>query len=59
MKYPNYTAEDLRKDIIQKMLAVPVLGKNYIDYHTDDSVCGLELKMGDDTYDILITKRCD
>lgn len=31
----DYNENDFRADIIKKFLAVPILGENYIDYHTD------------------------
>ena len=29
-----YNENEFRKDIINKFLAVPVLGENYMDWHT-------------------------
>ena len=41
-----FTPTELRKAIINSVLAVPVLGVNYIDYHYEDGRCGLALNLG-------------
>lgn len=41
-----FTPNDLRKTIINSVLAEPVLGINYIDYHYEDGRCGLALNLG-------------
>jgi hypothetical protein len=35
------TAEDIRKEIVDGLFNKPILGENYIDWHTDDGECGL------------------
>jgi hypothetical protein len=57
MKYPMYNENELRKDIINKFIAVPVLGENYVDWHTEDGKCGLTLFFGEDRFDIVIEKK--
>lgn len=48
---------ELREAIINKILINPKLGVNYIDYHTDNGECGLELIFGEEKFDLIITKK--
>lgn len=58
MANPNYTAEDLRKHLILSYWEDKAeLGKNYIDWHTEDGKCGLTLFAMGGTFDIIIEKR--
>lgn len=57
MKNDNITAEMFRKFLVEAFYDNATLGKNYVDWHTEDGKCGLTLMstMGD--YDIVITKK--
>lgn len=57
MKNDNITAEMFRKFLVEAFYDNAILGKNYVDWHTEDGKCGLTLMntMGD--YDIVITKK--
>lgn len=57
MKHPMYNENALRRDIINALIAVPTLGVNYIDYHTDDGRCGLTLIFGEDRFELTIEKQ--
>ena len=37
------TEEDVRENIVEAFSTAPELGKNYIDYHTQDGKCGLTI----------------
>lgn len=53
------TAEDIRKEIVESMFNKPILGENYVDWHTVDGECGLTLifKSANEKFDILIKRR--
>lgn len=57
MKNDNITAEMFRKFLVEAFYDNAILGKNYVDWHTEDGKSGLTLMstMGD--YDIVITKK--
>lgn len=57
MKNDNVTAEMFRKFLVEAFYDKAILGKNYVDWHTEDGKCGLTLMstMGD--YNIVITKK--
>ena len=58
MKNNNITVEDFRNFLIDTFWdGNEVLGKNYIDWHTEDGKCGLTLITALGDYDIVITKR--
>jgi hypothetical protein len=50
------TTEDIRKNIIEGIFNHPELGKNYIDYNTEDGKCGLTIifKNQNQKFDIII-----
>lgn len=50
------TAEYIRKNIIEAFFNHPELGKNYIDYHTEDGKCGLTIifRNQNQKFDIII-----
>ena len=53
------TSEELvRRHIIESTFVNPILGVNYIDWHTADGDCGLTLFFPHDRFDIVI-RRCD
>lgn len=47
-------ALDIRNEIINKFLVNPVLGENYVDWHTENGECGLTIMLGDKKFDIII-----
>lgn len=53
------TVEKVREWIIHDMLNTPALGKNYIDWHTENpGECGVTLMFpGDQKFDIIIRKK--
>lgn len=51
------TSEDIRKDIAEAFFNKPILGKHYIDWHTDDGECGLTLMFRDQKFDIIIRQK--
>jgi hypothetical protein len=53
------TAEDIRKEIVEGLFNKPILGENYIDWHTDDGECGLTIifKNAKEEFDIIIRKQ--
>ena len=53
------TAEDIRKDIVEALFNNPVLGKQYVDWHTEDGECGLTLmfKNANEEFDVVIKKH--
>ena len=53
------TAEDIRKEIVEGLFNKPILGENYIDWHTDDGECGLTIifKNANEEFDIIIRKQ--
>ena len=53
---PTGDENSLRRLIINNLIANPILGENYIDYHTDDGRCGLTIKIGEYLYNIIIEK---
>ena len=58
MKNDKISTERFRKVLIDTFFdGNAILGKNYVDWHTEDGKCGLTLMttMGD--YDIVITKK--
>ena len=57
MKYPPYTENQLRSNIINALFDDPKLGADYIDWHTDEGKCGLTLTFGKSTFDIIIEKK--
>lgn len=58
MKNNNITVEDFRKFLVDTVWdGNEVLGKNYIDWHTEDGKCGLTLMTTLGDYDIVITKK--
>lgn len=49
------TVENVRKYILNKLCKNPLLGFNYIDWHTDNSgECGLTIRIGNQVFDIII-----
>ena len=48
------TAVDIRKKIINNILTNPILGENYVDWHTENGECGLTIMLGDKKFDIII-----
>lgn len=57
MKNDNITAEMFRKFLIEAFYDNAILGKNYVDWHTEDGKCGLTLMSTMGNYDIVITKK--
>ena len=58
MKNDNVTAEKFRKFLIETFYdGNAILGKNYVDWHTEDGKCGLTLMTTLGDYDIIITKK--
>lgn len=51
------TAEDIRKWFINKFLINPVLGVNYVDWHTENGECGLTIIFPSKQFDIIIKER--
>lgn len=53
------TAEGIRKWIVATFFNKPILGKNYIDWHTTSGECGLTLIFSDtnEQFDIIIKKK--
>ena len=53
------TAEDIRRNIVESIYNNPVLGKHYIDWHTEDGKCGLTLifQSSNEKFDIIIEKK--
>jgi hypothetical protein len=53
------TAESIRKWIIGAFFNNPILGKHYIDWHTEDGECGLTLifQSTNEQFDIIIRKK--
>lgn len=53
------TEENIRKDITEAFFNHPILGKHYIDWHTEDGECGLTLifKSTNEEFDIIIKKK--
>ena len=52
--------EKVREWIINALLYKPVLGENYIDWHTENSgECGVTIMYGDkeEQFDIIIRRR--
>jgi hypothetical protein len=54
-----HTAEDIRREIVEAMFNKPVLGDNYVDWHTEDGECGVTImfKHANEEFDIIIVKR--
>lgn len=57
MKNDNITAEMFRKFLVKAFYDNAILGKNYVDWHTEDGKCGLTLMSTLGDYDIVITKK--
>ena len=53
------TAEDIRKNIAEAFFNNPILGKHYVDWHTENGECGLTLifKSTNEEFDITIRKK--
>lgn len=51
------TAEYVRARIVEKLLITPVLGWNYVDYHTEFGECGLVIKLAGKEFDIIIRAK--
>lgn len=51
------TAEKVREWIINELLAVPKLGENYVDWHTEDGECGLTIYPCGQEFEIIIKKK--
>lgn len=51
--------EEIRRHIIESFFNKPILGENYIDWHTEDGECGLTLmfKNANEQFDIIIRGR--
>lgn len=47
-------AENIRKEIINTFFNNPILGKDYIDWHTEDGKCGLTIMIDGRKFDIII-----
>ena len=64
-RHPEYfeksmkSAEEIRKQIIESFWNKPVLGKHYVDWHTEDGESGLTLMFNDtnEKFDIIIRKK--
>lgn len=58
MKNDKVSAERFRKFLIDTFWdGNAILGKNYVDWHTENGDCGLTLMSTLGDYDIIITKR--
>lgn len=58
MKNDKISAERFRKVLIDTFFdGNVILGKNYVDWHTEDGKCGLTLMTTIGDYDIVITKK--
>ena len=58
MKNDKVTAEMFRKTLIDTFWdGNAILGKNYVDWHTDTGDCSVTLMSTLGDYDIVITKR--
>ena len=55
------TVEDIRRDIVEAFFNNPILGKHYIDWHTEDGECGLTLmfKNANEEFDVIISKHTE
>lgn len=51
------TVEAIREWIVMELLNKPVLGQNYVDWHTEDGECGVTLMYGKEHFDITIRKH--
>lgn len=52
------TVERIRAWIIEKLLPNPVLGQNYVDYHTENSgECGVTVTIAGKEFDIIIRAK--
>ena len=64
-KHPEYfetnmkSAEEIRKQIVESFWNNPILGKHYVDWHTEDGECGVTLmfKSTNEEFDIIIRKK--
>lgn len=53
------TVEQIRELIVESLLPNPVLGKNYVDYHTEnDGECGVTVMLvGDNTLSAKVIRQ--
>lgn len=51
------TAEKIREWIIYELLSKPVLGQNYVDWHTESGECGLTIYPCGQEFEIIIKKK--
>lgn len=51
------TEEKIRKLIVEAFFNKPILGKHYVDWHTEDGECGLTLMLRDKKFDIVIREK--
>ena len=53
------TLEEIRKNIVGMFFDTPVLGENYVDWHTEDGECGVTLIFKDANveFDVIIRRR--
>lgn len=51
------TAEKVREWIINEVFLEPVLGHNYIDWHTETGECGLTIYPCGEEFEIIIKKK--
>lgn len=52
------TVEDIRKIIIEALTDKPILGKNYIDWHTENpGECGVTIIKQNQEFDIIIRNK--
>lgn len=51
------TAEKIREWIVKAIWNNPILGKHYIDWHTEDGECGLTLMFPNTEFEIIIRQK--
>lgn len=53
------TEEYIRKQIVEGLFNNPVLGKHYIDWHTENGECGVTIMFphAGEEFDIIIRKK--
>lgn len=54
------SVENVRTLIMESLLTKPVLGENYIDWHTENAgECGLTVKLEGQEFDIIIKVKSE
>lgn len=51
------TAEKVREWIVKAIWKNPILGKHFINWHTEDGECGLTLMFANAEFEIIIRQK--